>query len=1313
MNNYKPTVFISHCHESQEHNKKVLEFAINLRKNDIDAEVDLLHKGEQIDWVWFMQQKIEKSDFVLCVCTAGYRERIDNHLEYENKGVVFEWTLIGNLFSIGTRKFIPVILSEDDAQYIPTLLVGENYFRLWDKDDADSLISLIKRQTKNRIIDIEENQDSSTNQIIAERQDTECFIGTLNKMNSYPHQNLSSNNKVLCDNYIARTVQYNKSEIQSDSLFDIVKNNKNIVLLGHAGTGKSEELKHLFNVCNENGYSPFLYLLKDYFGQEIEGILPSNFDKYRLPIIILDAFDEIPSNFVSEFVSKINTYANIHQCVQIVISTRSNFYESKYTQTFNDFEVVKLNALTKEDVKQYFKENNISDNLLNDPVLNICLDVPFYLAEVLRLIKVGEKFNCQLDIMQCLLQIAINNYQNKQIERNIINIEEKLQELAISLIRKGKMSEVDYQSELLKFDWIEKDRTGIHFIHNNFKEFLAAKYLSMMSVECIESEICLTINGVKYIKPQYFNVLGFLLELKKDNINFIEFLKHHGKEILMHSEIDIISDKDKSNLVVSIVEEYETKKSWLDSFRYDLDDLAKYSDNLTTVRVLINYVDLKYSRTTVISVLKILSKTNYKAILKKNLYDKVVGFLTEKTISSDAYFLTTVIEFIDTIANDINVSKELFSRYFEDRRSTVRAAVNKILYKHKLGSFYINKLIENKQKCEVIAYEIDYSDDEDVMAVEEEYYLSLAIKEVIEEDSLIALGRLLLTREYDDSKILDDWMFAVENVKEPSSELQSFLVSAFVDSGNKFIFRQWNSRMSKLIKNNKLEYKCFDLILLSDLPIWNKVDLLALIYVDGLKDRVIDLFCIPEVKQYGERFVSLIRRFNGESNQIEIELSKMGIKYKTTDYDKVKIKQKIQNEFDGLFDTNIIINNILAIFDLCKKDSVSWEDVAELNYDDCKNYPQYARKFFSEEADCSREKIVNLKIGLYWQIFQMFDYLKDNDNIIVSDQQKQFIKQWCDDNISKIDFTKAITYNKDGDGWSTNLRAILISFFIRKFNFDYDTTIYESMTCFDYGGNSSNSLVLDYVKAKIGKDATNKAIKKYMEADFFQDYFLDSRLNFLIKNECDFGREYILSQLEQFAKIRTTNYYMFVKYICYFNFEEDALCYYDNFNDDFKLKLIVEMAKTKSSLAIKYGEQEISKDSSNAVEIAKQLIGLNSRLALKCYIKWFKNDKLKAEQFDEFDLPNFGRITDFECVDDLLELLKCSYSLSFKHNLLPSSINNSLEKIALQSFERMEYIVKELINIANMTELNGANYEHYYIDEIINNYLWNSHSVVN
>jgi hypothetical protein len=129
-------VFLSYSHDDKEHCDRVLALAQQLRRDGIDAELDQFHQDELLHWPRWCEEQLrpENSDYVLCVCTREYRNRVEGRVAADvGKGVFWEGTLLYNaLYSEkgNNPRFIAVHLADAEEAHVPQILSGFTRFRL-------------------------------------------------------------------------------------------------------------------------------------------------------------------------------------------------------------------------------------------------------------------------------------------------------------------------------------------------------------------------------------------------------------------------------------------------------------------------------------------------------------------------------------------------------------------------------------------------------------------------------------------------------------------------------------------------------------------------------------------------------------------------------------------------------------------------------------------------------------------------------------------------------------------------------------------------------------------------------------------------------------------------------------------------------------------------------------------------------------------------------------------------------------------------------------------------------------------------------
>jgi len=129
-----PRVFISYAQYEPEHAGRVLALAQALAADGVDVELDQFHAHELVDWPRWCEERLrpENTDFVLLVCTAEYRRRIEGRVDLDQgRGVFWEGDLIyGDLYRAkANERFVPLLLDDEPESSLPPIVANWNHFR--------------------------------------------------------------------------------------------------------------------------------------------------------------------------------------------------------------------------------------------------------------------------------------------------------------------------------------------------------------------------------------------------------------------------------------------------------------------------------------------------------------------------------------------------------------------------------------------------------------------------------------------------------------------------------------------------------------------------------------------------------------------------------------------------------------------------------------------------------------------------------------------------------------------------------------------------------------------------------------------------------------------------------------------------------------------------------------------------------------------------------------------------------------------------------------------------------------------------------
>jgi len=139
-----PYVFISYSQDSDEHVHRVTSYANWLRTNGVEAYVDKYEQSPPEGWALWCHEQVEKSEFVIVVCTETYERRVERKEEAPGigRGATWEGAIISNEIYDATRgqtKFVPVVFDADDVEYVPFFLRSTSVYDLSDQESAESL----------------------------------------------------------------------------------------------------------------------------------------------------------------------------------------------------------------------------------------------------------------------------------------------------------------------------------------------------------------------------------------------------------------------------------------------------------------------------------------------------------------------------------------------------------------------------------------------------------------------------------------------------------------------------------------------------------------------------------------------------------------------------------------------------------------------------------------------------------------------------------------------------------------------------------------------------------------------------------------------------------------------------------------------------------------------------------------------------------------------------------------------------------------------------------------------------------------------
>jgi hypothetical protein len=156
-----PSVFISYSHDRADptHAERIAGLAASLLDDGLEVFFDQ-NRGdeeEKLAWEIWMENQIEKADYVLLVCTELYMKKIRQEVSPdEGQGLCWEAGIMYSLLceeKRNTTKFLPVMFLPAQKRFIPRPLKGKQYFVIDSQSGYKKLYAFLTRQHRDRFPD--------------------------------------------------------------------------------------------------------------------------------------------------------------------------------------------------------------------------------------------------------------------------------------------------------------------------------------------------------------------------------------------------------------------------------------------------------------------------------------------------------------------------------------------------------------------------------------------------------------------------------------------------------------------------------------------------------------------------------------------------------------------------------------------------------------------------------------------------------------------------------------------------------------------------------------------------------------------------------------------------------------------------------------------------------------------------------------------------------------------------------------------------------------------------------------------------------
>lgn len=1113
-----------------------------------------------------------------------------------------------------------------------------------------------------------------------------------------------------------------------ENMLEACMKNGKIVLLGEAGCGKSIALKQLSAMACETDYFPLLINLSSYTDETIEFLINELYPEidYEKVFLILDAFDEIGTQNKGQFVKKLNKFAYQNPNTIILISSRNNFYsfaeEGESNGLFKGFAEYGISPLSYKDISEYAANNGVNYQdfwaaVCKNELYSLAVS-PFYLVELLKIYKRNNALPLKTDLMEEIIRNRFSKDSKKYAsEKELADDEVKiftcLRKLAFALqcMKAVKISNTDYQKllpnkddrELIKYSGVfSKDAQNYwRFEHNNFREYLTAQFLNQLNVDQIE-ELIISEEGKVF--DSWMNVLSFLVLIREDQ-DLMHLLVQKDSEMLVRFEKSRIDEADRSKIVIGILDNFAEKNIWLSRGYNDADKLAEFGETLKVIEYLLSEITTPRNFRAQSNAISVLSEF-------ENLYGmqtkiRITLFNALKSDTTRDYEKYRLLEALVSLRlYNAEINNYVVSVFSHDLDPHYRLGI--LQYIHQVGLFEKN----------IVFYTEEYSRPEKHYddSTRIRYEILDVFAKVKQGDALCAV--LAAIAKHNDTYSSESDKYekvihnAIESYNSGNTEIFETIIAFFADS---HIHNHEFHKISKLFfEKTKTQSIAFIRLANMDLE-------LKTFHTISSMEQIADLDCYLELLalyekgdlRYGKIIEYLAYRLSEDSVVYERYKSALAIngivlapKAPPFDYEKAR-REGQQYHFDVLFDKSRYIALVEKMLSIIGKGDISFAELKQTNaldfyHDIDRHNPEehtILQLYFDLENEHDERPILETLKGIsdwnYYAICEAHSALHQKD-IIVSEYQKQLIKQHCMDILKDLDFKKEIHDNDEG-GITYTYRAQRFIFFSEHFDFPYEKSVYLEMLFvpyyfFDREDNKQYGKFPKYVLDKLTCAELRNRIQFNLANEDMCSDVIEMHIQYCQDNNLDWGVELAEKICLQNSKNKDC------KRKCLEYLEQ--IRGYDYIYDTFLLNADKDMLDVIINLTLKYRDprlkdrlEELSKASEDRQAYLSTLIYLNSKYALQRYneiiSKTMQSTNIKDDSYIDSTLEAISVIKDISLIDELDVLRVLLFTPGFKDKDafgLHHSLYKAYENLAEIDYEVVKKHLEEGLGKENITE---------------------------
>ncbi len=1176
----------------------------------------------------------------------------------------------------------------------------------------------------------------------------------------YKFINLNTFQKIdkIETSFFSHRFVYKASDYKKDGYFSQYKalkietaleNNSRIVIIGDAGTGKSEMCKNIVNTINghKNGFA-FYFNLLNYTGEEIENLKPSLYVDLPNEYItfVLDGYDEITSNQKQTFIKKIQKFILLNDNVKIIITSRTNFYKcgNKHS-TIVEFEPYYLLDFNEKNIKEIAKNYGVNyDNLILDirkNNLGYTMANPFYATFLIDYYATHKCLLKKEKLIPKIIHESFNNDVKKfDTSKNLEDAKEKMFKIlkllsfSMAILERNYLTNEEFlqlikndeDRKLLNYSSLWKNENNkLMFSHNNFFEYLAAEKLQELDYDKIKELI--TYDEVSF-NPNWMNIVVFMLNKKYDDI-FINWLLIVYPEFIFYLEKDKIPKNRREELFISTFKSYERKKIWLPNEIYYNDRFAEFIYSERVVEYLISKLDSNKHYTVVYNSLNLLSQFKSYGELSIELKKVLIKLIYSDEFNTSQKRRALNILSDKMLIDDIELDK-IIKINEKNEDSYLRTAYYYHLNKNGINENNINILFNrlDSSRLKAVARWSDNDDDDEINLADEYFEFNKLFSHIKD----VNLLKLLLEnieelqkkecREFLSEEIIKNICQSIGELNLEKDKKLDLLLKLYLIIDDNYLNKDLNI-IVEFLTETQLRLDFFKKVL----QLEKRIRFYSM-------NCLVDEECLEyfytqyNIGYFDDDLAYIILCDAGSTNNISyIQINNLyykrtGINFIEERKNKVKQKEekgkRVQDYFDSIFKKEIFFLNLKEYLDHLNLKNPSQIERAEIKkiddefYDDNDKY-NYIIDFlrrYDRKSDCILIADLEKIDWDYFILLESYNILILNNDINVSVQQKEKINSICQKYLKKISFRNAIKYKNDGSS-STSYLSVYLWTMKHRLNLQYSENVLLDMLSFEWGYIDHQPVGINYIIAAVPEYKIRNRIIDNIKTKKMHGDVLKNHVNYCIEHDINDLAEFFIKYLTN-KKIKYYEKHEIIEYILkFYPIELIKNNLLDIVDFDTRICLINGIYKIDKNLILDYIEIKCrnTKKINNKIIYLKYLIKSSNLKGLEKYYDLLKKEMCCVDIkncYQNTIKDALSQVDSIKCLDIISKIYLLTYSPKFKDNKFESIYSGCRDayiKIAFSNIQENSYlkVIKKLQNIIDENmDINNIGFTYYIIDEI-------------